>query len=98
MTIDKIYKGQHYRLKLNCGTEIAGATTIKIRYLKPGALIYAEWTATIEDPTLGLIYKDITPTENNTAGEWRVWSYLIIANKTYIGEPGVYNVLEEGTQ
>ena len=78
----KIFVGQTgLRFTAKTRTDITGALTLKILYKKPSvdgvAGAEGEWIATSLSDSMGIIYYDIeVSTQIDTAGDWRLRSYV----------------------
>ena len=77
-----LFNGQDYKLTLDTGIVLTGATVTRIQYKKPDGT-KGFWTATVLGTT---IFYDITAIQNNAAGVWAFQSYVEIGGKIFIGE------------
>ncbi len=77
-----LFNGQDYKLTLDTGIVLTGATATKILYKKPDGT-KGFFTATVVGTTLEY---NVTPALNNAAGVWGFQSYVEIGGKAFIGE------------
>jgi hypothetical protein len=82
--MSKIYVGQDFTLTLDANIALGSATTLEIRYIKPGSsTVVTGKTATPSGTTASA---DFTNTEMDTNGGWRFFVYAVIDSKILIGE------------
>ncbi len=79
----EIFKGQSYRLELNSGIDLSGATLLKLLYVKPDA-VEGFWPGTLDSDNTSIFY-DVTPTNNDMSGVWKYQLYVEVGGKTYYG-------------
>ena len=93
----KIYLNQSsLRIQLTTNVDITGATARLIKYKKPSGTT-GSWTAQPGDVGAGVIYYDLTGTELDEAGTWKIWAYVTFADaRVAPGEPVIMIVLNEG--
>ena len=77
-----LFNGQDYKLTLDTGIVLTGATLTQILYKKPDGT-KSFWAATVVGTTLEY---NITAAVNNAAGVWCFQSYVEIGGKAFIGE------------
>ena len=91
----KIYVGDiGTDIILDTGMDLAGATTLKMKYKKPNAVI-GEWTGTVTATTK--IKHTSLAGELDVAGKWVLQAYVVIAGWTGHGESvnmTVYSLFE----
>jgi len=75
-----IFVDQPYRLILDVGQTMVGATT-KIAYQKPDGTT-GEWDGTVDNVTDTTVYKDVSATENDASGWWHFQSYILFHGAT----------------
>lgn len=93
----KIYKNQSFlSIKLNTAVNIAGASSLKIKYKKPSG-ISGEWIATMVSAN-GMIKYDVASSSIlDESGVWTVWAYITFANgKSAPGDIATFQVYDEG--
>jgi len=95
----KVYVNQsELRLQLDTYVSLVGATSLKIKYLKPGSTVEHEVTAQVLSSSAGTIYYDFTAGQLDTAGIWTFWAYVTFAGGGEApGEPVKIRIWEEGT-
>jgi len=82
--MSKIYVGQDVTLTLDSNVTLTTASTLEIRYIKPGTTaVVTGLTATASTTTASV---DLTPAILDSAGGWRFFIYAVISSKIYIGE------------
>jgi hypothetical protein len=93
----KVYLNQDsLRIILVTEVDITGATVRQIKYKKPSGTT-GNWTATELDPTAGSIYYDLTGTELDESGTWKLWAYVtFLDGRSAPGEPVSLIVHTEG--
>lgn len=94
----KIFVGQSkLTIELNLESSLVGVTSAKIKYKKPGSAA-AEWTATIDDESLGIIsYEVQETTEIDKHGNWLVWAELTFSDDRILyGETAIMEVSKVG--
>ena len=95
----KVYVAQTgVKFTLDTETDITGATTLTIKYIKPDATT-GSWTAIEEgDPTDGVISYTVTLiTELTPAGRWIFWAYVVHSDGSVsYGEATGYSIYGEG--
>ena len=92
-----LYDGQNnVRIRLTGLGNITGNTSALIKYIKPDKTS-GSWIASIENITTGIIYYDMLPSEELTAGFWYFWPYIVFSDtRVSIGDAVKYDVLPEG--
>lgn len=83
-----LFKGQDYRLILETGISLAGATLVKAIYTKPSG-DKGEWTGTVDGDD---IFYDVTAVQNDMDGNWTFQSYVEIGGKVYFGETKIIKI------
>lgn len=92
--MSKIYVGQDVTITLDANIALSTATTLEIRYIKPGSdTVVTGFTATASGTTASA---DFTAAILDTAGGWRFFVYAVIASKVLFGETFKYDVTEVG--
>lgn len=81
MTVE-LFKGQDFRLQLNTGIDLTGASVTNILYKSPTSKT-GVWTGTVTGKS---IFHDVTPLENNEAGTWYYQVYVEQSGKKYYGQ------------
>jgi len=85
------------RIQLTTNVDIAGATSLLIKYKKPSGTA-GQFVATSSDDTNGVIYYDLTNEELDTPGQWMFWAYVTFSDgRVAPGEVSTIVVLTEGT-
>ena len=79
--MSNIYEGQAWRLRLDTGIDLTGATTIHIDYKNDDGR--GEFTATVDGTHL---YYDFE-TDEITEGKWQFQTHVVIAGLDYVGDP-----------
>lgn len=94
--MSKIYKNQSsLQIELTTGVDVTLATCV-IKYIKPSGTT-GSWTATIVTAATGVIKYDLTGTELDQAGTWKIWAFVTFSDtRTAPGEPVIMNVYNEG--
>jgi hypothetical protein len=94
----KTYEDQTaLRIRLTVGQDITGATTVKIKYRKPDGT-EGSWDATIEDAVNGIIYYDITGSDEIDKGLYTFWAFITFNDgRSAPGEPLTRFFYSEGS-
>lgn len=95
----KIYKNQNQlRFTATAGVDITGATVTEIKYQKADGTT-GTWTATIEDALTGVIYYDVTGTDElDVLGDWQFWAWVTFSDgRSAPGEPFTKKIYAEGS-
>lgn len=97
---DKFYVGDTPLIKVDCVSNITGATGTKIYYKKPDGTS-AFWDANIvNDPDTGLgryLTYQVTNSgliELDQKGDWKFQSYMSVGNWTGLGETAIQTIYE----
>lgn len=77
-----IFKGQNYRITLETGGSLVGATVNNILYKDPDN-IKGTWVGVISGTT---IYYDVPAAVNNKAGKWEFQVEVSIGGSSFLGE------------
>ncbi|RLC88902.1 MAG: hypothetical protein DRJ03_01285 [Chloroflexi bacterium] len=92
MALNKVYVGDvGTDIILDTGVDLSAATTLKIKYKKPGGEI-EEWDGTLEDTTK-IKYTTVTD-DLDTAGLWSFQAYVELPAWQGHGELAQYNIFE----
>jgi hypothetical protein len=93
----KVYLNQSsLRIHLTTNVDITGASVTQIKYKKPSDTT-GNWTATVDDATVGSMYYDLTGTELDEVGTWILWAYVTFSDaRSAPGEPVNMIVHTEG--
>ena len=94
MSENKIYVGQHVILTLDSKINLEDASSLEIRWLKPGSDTPVTGNTATADGNSAVF--TLTPTILDTAGTWRFYIYAVISSKTYFGETKKIEVYEIG--
>lgn len=94
----KIYQGQtDLTIALTTEKDITGATETKIKFSKPNG-VTGEWTATITNPTEGIIEYDVDADDIDVVGKYTIWAKITDSQGLVsYGEPSIFNVNKEGS-
>lgn len=100
MSDNKIYVGDNPLVKLDCVSDITGASGTLIKYRKPSG-IENEWAATITNDTetgLGryLTYQTIV-TDLDESGDWRFQAFLTVSGWIGRGETAIKRIYSKFT-
>ena len=97
--MDKIYRGQDFKLTLVGGIDLGGGSaTIEFgRRSNVQRGIYSSLSAVVEDQPTCTCYRDFVPADIDSSGLWSFWLRVITGGgKTYIGRPYTIRVMELG--
>lgn len=89
---DKFYVGDTPLVKLDCVSDITGATNTRIYYKKPDGTT-AYWAASILDNRY-LTYQIPDDTVLDQAGDWKFQSYMTVGVWTGFGETATQRIYE----
>ena len=92
MAVNKVYVGDvGTDIVLNTGVDISAATTLKIKYKKPGGSV-EEWDGVLEGTT-SIKYTTVTG-DLDTAGLWSFQAYVVLPSWTGHGELVQHQIYE----
>jgi hypothetical protein len=89
---DKYYVGDTPLVKLDCVSDITGATSTRIYYKKPDGTA-GFWVASVLDNRY-LTYQIPDNTVLDQAGDWKFQSYMTVASWTGYGETATQRIYE----
>lgn len=89
--------GQSLRVNAAFGADLAGASSVVIKYRTPAA-VTGEVAATVTDESIGVVYADIPAATLTVAGSWAFWGSATLADARVVKTYGAsVDVLAEGT-
>ena len=94
-----VFSGQTaLRIRITDLGDLTDADEIVIKYkLNTRTATEAEWTATVEDLTTGIIYYDLTDEDELEAGTYSVWPHITWADgRISIGTANKLEIKQEG--
>lgn len=94
----KVFVGQiGAEFEATCSTNIAGATELLIKYIKPSTET-GQWVASEVDDINGIMnFVTTLVTDLDEDGKWILWSHVIFSDGSVMaGEPFEYEIYNEG--
>jgi hypothetical protein len=84
MALDKVYAGDvGTKIRLDSGSNISAATTLKIKYKKPDGST-GEWTAVLEGTTQAYYITQVNDLDQR--GKWELQLFVVLPTWTGHGE------------
>jgi len=91
------YDGQNsVKIRLTALGNISDATECLVKYKKPDGTT-GSWAASVEDAATGIIYYNLLPADELTAGDWTFWAHVTYSDtRIGIGDATKITVKAEG--
>jgi len=93
----KIFRGQSaLRITLKTFTDLEGAISAVIKYIKPNGSI-GEYAAAVGDTAKGVIFHECIEGDLDVSGWWSFWAFVTFADgRTAAGEAAKVYIWKEG--